>query len=130
MSEHWQGGMTPEQANLVPMVVEQTARGERAYDIYSRLLKERLVFVVGPVEDNMANLVVAQLLVLAIAPAAQAAVDPIAELTRALTEAQIHGITTNRELLVRILDSDEFRSGATDIAMLERMDVAAIAFAR
>ncbi|MEJ2128102.1 MAG: ATP-dependent Clp endopeptidase proteolytic subunit ClpP [Woeseiaceae bacterium] len=50
--------------NLVPMVVEQTARGERAYDIYSRLLKERLVFVVGPVEDHMANLVVAQLLYL------------------------------------------------------------------
>jgi ATP-dependent Clp protease protease subunit len=50
--------------NLVPMVVEQTARGERAYDIYSRLLKDRLVFVVGPVEDHMANLVVAQLLFL------------------------------------------------------------------
>ncbi len=50
--------------NLVPMVVEQTARGERAYDIYSRLLKERVVFVVGPVEDYMANLVVAQLLYL------------------------------------------------------------------
>ncbi len=50
--------------NLVPMVVEQTARGERAYDIFSRLLKERVVFVVGPVEDNMANLVVAQLLFL------------------------------------------------------------------
>jgi ATP-dependent Clp protease protease subunit len=50
--------------NLVPMVVEQTARGERAYDIYSRLLKERLVFIVGPVEDYMANLVVAQLLFL------------------------------------------------------------------
>jgi ATP-dependent Clp protease, protease subunit len=50
--------------NLVPMVVEQTARGERAYDIYSRLLKERVVFVVGPVEDHMANLVVAQLLFL------------------------------------------------------------------
>lgn len=50
--------------NLVPMVVEQTARGERSYDIYSRLLKERLVFVVGPVEDYMANLVVAQLLYL------------------------------------------------------------------
>ena len=50
--------------NLVPMVVEQTARGERAYDIYSRLLKDRLVFIVGPVEDHMANLVVAQLLVL------------------------------------------------------------------
>ncbi len=50
--------------NLVPMVVEQTARGERAYDIYSRLLKERVVFIVGPVEDQMANLVVAQLLFL------------------------------------------------------------------
>ena len=50
--------------NLVPMVVEQTARGERAYDIYSRLLKDRLVFIVGPVEDHMANLVVAQLLFL------------------------------------------------------------------
>jgi ATP-dependent Clp protease protease subunit len=49
---------------LVPMVVEQTARGERAYDIYSRLLKERVVFLVGPVEDHMANLVVAQLLFL------------------------------------------------------------------
>src|SRR5688500_16308551 len=50
--------------NLVPMVVEQTARGERAYDIYSRLLKERVIFIVGPVEDHMANLIVAQLLFL------------------------------------------------------------------
>jgi ATP-dependent Clp protease protease subunit len=50
--------------NLVPMVVEQTARGERAYDIYSRLLKERVVFLVGPVEDNVANVIVAQLLFL------------------------------------------------------------------
>ena len=50
--------------NLVPMVVEQTARGERAYDIYSRLLKERVIFIVGQVEDYMANLVVAQLLFL------------------------------------------------------------------
>jgi ATP-dependent Clp protease protease subunit len=50
--------------NLVPMVVEQTSRGERAYDIYSRLLKERVVFVVGPVEDQAANLIVAQLLFL------------------------------------------------------------------
>ena len=50
--------------NLVPMVVEQTARGERAYDIYSRLLKERLIFVVGPIDDYMANIVVAQLLFL------------------------------------------------------------------
>jgi ATP-dependent Clp protease protease subunit len=50
--------------SLVPMVVEQTARGERAYDIYSRLLKERVIFLVGPVEDHVANLVVAQLLFL------------------------------------------------------------------
>jgi ATP-dependent Clp protease, protease subunit len=50
--------------NLVPIVVEQTARGERAYDIYSRLLKERLVFVVGPVDDYMANIVIAQMLFL------------------------------------------------------------------
>ena len=50
--------------NLVPMVVEQSARGERAYDIYSRLLKERVIFLVGPVEDHIANLVVAQILFL------------------------------------------------------------------
>ena len=54
----------PTALNLVPMVVEQTARGERAYDIYSRLLKERVIFIVGPVEDYMANLIVAQLLFL------------------------------------------------------------------
>jgi ATP-dependent Clp protease protease subunit len=52
------------EANLVPMVVEQSARGERAYDIYSRLLKERVIFVVGTIEDHMANLIVAQLLYL------------------------------------------------------------------
>jgi ATP-dependent Clp protease protease subunit len=50
--------------NLVPMVVEQTARGERAYDIYSRLLKDRVIFCVGPVEDYMANVIVAQMLFL------------------------------------------------------------------
>ena len=50
--------------NLIPMVVEQNSRGERAYDIYSRLLKERVIFVVGPIEDYMANVVVAQLLYL------------------------------------------------------------------
>jgi ATP-dependent Clp protease protease subunit len=50
--------------NLVPMVVEQTSRGERAYDIYSRLLKERIIFVVGPVEDYMANVIIAQILFL------------------------------------------------------------------
>ena len=50
--------------NLVPMVIERTARGERSYDIYSRLLKERIIFIVGPIEDHMANLVVAQLLFL------------------------------------------------------------------
>lgn len=52
------------QMNLVPMVVEQTGRGERAYDIYSRLLKERVIFMVGQVEDHMANLIVAQMLFL------------------------------------------------------------------
>ncbi len=56
--------MSAKALNLVPMVVEQTARGERAYDIYSRLLKDRLIFIVGPVEDQTANLVVAQLLYL------------------------------------------------------------------
>jgi len=58
------GTFNPSALNLVPMVVEQTSRGERAYDIYSRLLKDRVIFVVGPVEDHMANLVVAQLLFL------------------------------------------------------------------
>ena len=58
------GAQHTQALNLVPIVVEQTARGERSYDIYSRLLKERVVFVVGPVEDYMANLVVAQLLFL------------------------------------------------------------------
>ena len=57
--------LTPSQAlNLVPMVVEQTSRGERAYDIYSRLLKERVIFLVGPIDDYVANVVVAQLLFL------------------------------------------------------------------
>ena len=51
-------------SNLVPMVVEQTPRGERAFDIYSRLLKERVIFITGPIEDYMANLIVAQLLFL------------------------------------------------------------------
>jgi ATP-dependent Clp protease protease subunit len=55
---------SPVAQGLIPMVVEQTARGERAYDIFSRLLKERVVFLVGPVEDHVANLVVAQLLFL------------------------------------------------------------------
>ncbi len=58
------GLSAPELAALVPMVVEQTSRGERAYDIYSRLLKERVVFVIGPIEDHMTNLIVAQLLFL------------------------------------------------------------------
>ncbi len=57
-------GLINPQANLVPMVVEQSSRGERAYDIYSRLLKERVIFVVGQIEDHMANLIVAQLLFL------------------------------------------------------------------
>lgn len=51
-------------SGLVPMVIEQSARGERAYDIYSRLLKERVIFIVGPIDDQMANLIVAQLLFL------------------------------------------------------------------
>ena len=54
----------PQALGLVPMVIEQTARGERSFDIYSRLLKERVIFIVGPIEDHMANLVVAQLLFL------------------------------------------------------------------
>ncbi len=58
------GALDATNLGLIPMVVEQTARGERSYDIYSRLLKERVVFVVGPVEDHMANLIVAQLLFL------------------------------------------------------------------
>ena len=57
-------GSTITGLGLVPIVVEQTARGERSYDIYSRLLKERVIFIVGPVEDYMANLVVAQMLFL------------------------------------------------------------------
>ncbi len=58
------GGLDVNNLGLVPIVVEQTARGERSYDIFSRLLKERVIFLVGPVEDYMANLVVAQLLFL------------------------------------------------------------------
>lgn len=64
MSWMHSGSPAPMQANLVPMVVEQTPRGERAFDIFSRLLKERVIFVVGQVEDHMANLIVAQLLFL------------------------------------------------------------------
>lgn len=61
---HGQGASQIRNLNLVPIVVEQTSRGERSYDIYSRLLKERVVFMVGPVEDYSANLIVAQLLFL------------------------------------------------------------------
>ena len=64
MSEHWLGEMTPETTNLVPMVVEQTNRGERAYDIFSRLLKERIIFLNGPIDDGVASLVCSQLLFL------------------------------------------------------------------
>jgi ATP-dependent Clp protease, protease subunit len=65
MSHTFDPSLTPTtNLGLVPMVIEQSARGERAYDIYSRLLKDRIVFLVGPVEDNVANLVVAQLLFL------------------------------------------------------------------
>src|SRR5690625_3376641 len=62
MAEH--SSIQTQNLGLVPMVVEQTARGERSFDIYSRLLKERVVFAVGPVDDHMANLIVAQLLFL------------------------------------------------------------------
>ena len=61
MHDEYQG---PQGLGLIPMVIEQSGRGERAYDIYSRLLKERVVFVVGPIHDAMANLIVAQLLFL------------------------------------------------------------------
>jgi ATP-dependent Clp protease, protease subunit len=65
MSDRDSSSVTPiTNLGLVPMVIEQSARGERAYDIYSRLLKDRIVFLVGPVDDNVANLVVAQLLFL------------------------------------------------------------------
>ena len=64
VAPHQQGASIVESLNLVPMVVEQTSRGERSYDIYSRLLKERVIFIVGQIEDHMANLVVAQLLFL------------------------------------------------------------------
>ena len=62
MTHH--GDLDPKALGLVPMVIEQTSRGERSFDIYSRLLKERVIFIVGPIEDQMANLVVAQLLFL------------------------------------------------------------------
>ena len=62
MTHH--GNLDPKALGLVPMVIEQTSRGERSFDIYSRLLKERVIFIVGPIEDQMANLVVAQLLFL------------------------------------------------------------------
>lgn len=64
MSYQEKNAMSPIFDALVPMVVEQTSRGERSYDIYSRLLKERVIFLTGQVEDHMANLVVAQLLFL------------------------------------------------------------------
>ncbi|MDA3870130.1 MAG: ATP-dependent Clp endopeptidase proteolytic subunit ClpP [Gammaproteobacteria bacterium] len=61
---HDSGALETQSLGLIPMVVEQTSRGERSYDIYSRLLKERVIFIVGPIEDHMANLIVAQLLFL------------------------------------------------------------------
>ncbi|MFM2664061.1 ATP-dependent Clp endopeptidase proteolytic subunit ClpP [Vibrio mediterranei] len=64
MSYQEKNAMSPIMNALVPMVVEQTSRGERSYDIYSRLLKERIIFLTGQVEDNMANLIVAQMLFL------------------------------------------------------------------
>lgn len=64
INNNFNGALEAPSLNLVPMVVEQTPRGERSYDIYSRLLKERVIFIVGQIEDHMANLVVAQLLFL------------------------------------------------------------------
>lgn len=64
MTDIFDTSLTPIQNLMVPIVVEQTARGERSYDIYSRLLKDRIIFMTGPVEDHMANLVVAQMLFL------------------------------------------------------------------
>ena len=64
MTETYNNDQRIESLGLVPMVIETTGRGERAYDIYSRLLKERVIFLVGPIEDHTANLVVAQLLFL------------------------------------------------------------------
>ena len=63
-NRHMNGAQDARALNLIPIVIEQTARGERSYDIYSRLLKERVVFVVGQIEDYMANVIVAQLLFL------------------------------------------------------------------
>ena len=63
MSQH-DFSLDPQNLGLVPMVIEQTSRGERSFDIYSRLLKERVIFIVGAIEDHMANLIVAQLLFL------------------------------------------------------------------
>ena len=63
MSQH-NFSLDPQNLGLVPMVIEQTSRGERSFDIYSRLLKERVIFIVGAIEDHMANLIVAQLLFL------------------------------------------------------------------
>lgn len=63
-TQRMSGVVDTQALNLVPIVIEQTARGERTYDIYSRLLKERVIFVVGQIEDHMANLIVAQLLFL------------------------------------------------------------------
>jgi ATP-dependent Clp protease protease subunit len=63
-AKHGMSDFNPQNLGLVPMVIEQTARGERSFDIYSRLLKERVIFCVGPIEDHMANLIVAQLLFL------------------------------------------------------------------
>jgi len=64
MENYRQSALDTEMLGMVPMVVEQSGRGERAYDIYSRLLKERVIFLVGPVNDHTANLVVAQMLFL------------------------------------------------------------------
>ena len=105
---------TTKNLNLVPMVVEQTSRGERAYDIYSRLLKERVVFLVGPVEDHVANLIVAQLLFLESDNPAELAeassfqltindstVDPKDLLRRVLVFTRVEGYRHNHPVMAK-----------------------------
>ena len=81
--------MTKTFNNLVPMVVESTSRGERAFDIYSRLLKERIIFLTGPIDDNLSNLVVAQLLFLE-------SEDPKADICLLYTSPSPRDLSTSR----------------------------------
>ena len=111
--------------NLVPMVVEQSSRGERAYDIYSRLLKERIIFVTGPIEDHMATLIVAQLLFLGIYDTMQYIRSPVStscigmaasmgSLLLAGGEKGMRSATPNARIMVH-QPSGGFRGQASDI---------------